>query len=492
MLGGGGSNDTKMQSLDMMLYTDENINEVFWKERYKGVFRANSFLENVDRCSGFKDENEKNQLIGEALFLRAFFYYEMASFWGTVPLVLKTESENNPRATVEELYGQMASDLKKAIEIMPSLPYTQIEAGRATKWSSQALMARIYLFYTGFYGKSSLPLAGGGSIESAQVVTWLEECISSSGHQLVDDYRNLWAYTNRFTVDDYTYTKGKGLKWVENDGGVNPETLFAIKYSNFASFQTTTGYANKFNLFFGIRGGQPLKNTFPIGRGWGCGPVSTALYEDWKNAEPNDMRREASIQTLAELPNYKTGQQQFTQETPYHQKKNAVITPVQGQTNIFSYSVPMYGTQNHMQLGHTQDLVLIRFADVLLMHSELTKNAASMNLVRQRVGLPAVAYSEDALRNERRWELAFEGVRWNDMRRYGESYAVKALAAQQDIEILCQNKPDRNKAFGGGYAVRYNACKGFYKIPQTQINLSGGVLVQTEGWSSSDLYTGWK
>ena len=64
--------------------------------------------------------------------------------------------------------------------------------------------------------------ADGGSITKQQVVTWLEDCIANSGHQLVGDFRNLWAYTNEYTVDDYAYTAGvtgvdgQPLRWAGN------------------------------------------------------------------------------------------------------------------------------------------------------------------------------------------------------------------------------------------------------------------------------------
>jgi starch-binding outer membrane protein, SusD/RagB family len=142
-------------------------------------------IETLDNCKGYESEDQKNQMKGEAYFMRAFFYHEMASFYVTVPLVVATAPVNLPKASPDEIYAQIASDLKKAIELMPSKAYTSVEAGHATKWTAQALMARVYLFYTGFYKKSELPLAEGGSLSKAQVVTWLEDCIKNSGHSLV-------------------------------------------------------------------------------------------------------------------------------------------------------------------------------------------------------------------------------------------------------------------------------------------------------------------
>ena len=83
-----------------------------------------------------------------------------------------------------------------------------VESGHATRWAAEALMGRCWLFYTGFYEKDSMPLAEGGSISKQQVIDWLNDCINNSGHKLVGDFRDLWAYTNEYTVDDYAYTKG--------------------------------------------------------------------------------------------------------------------------------------------------------------------------------------------------------------------------------------------------------------------------------------------
>jgi len=493
--GGGGENDKMVQALDLMLNYGSSMLQDFWNTRYKGIFRANMAIATLDNCTGYESDDQKNQIKGEAYFMRAFFYSEMATLFGQVPLVVTTDPVNLPKATPDELYAQIASDLKTAIEMMPAKPYSSVEAGHATKWTAEALMARVYLFYTGFYAKDALPLVGGGTITKAQVVTWLEDCIKNSGHTLVGDFRNLWAYTNKYTVEDYSYTKGKGLKWVEDDGAVNPETLFSIKFSNFPSWSTTIGYSNQNALYFGIRGGQDLGKTFPFGQGWGMGPVNPTLWNDWKTAEPNDIRREASIVDIPkELPNYgKGGWSDFVQETDFWQKKYSPVSaknPAGGYAS--SYSVLMYNTAENFQLDNTMDQVIIRLADVYLMHSELTGTVTYMNKVRERAKLaPKAAYSLADLQNERRWELAFEGTRWNDIRRWG----IAADLLEKQIGIPCYFKAtsDVTKAFGGGYKARYNATKGFFPIPEAQIALSEGVLKQNDGWgTTAQEYTGWK
>jgi len=493
MLGGGGENDKKIQALDLLMNYQNNMLGQTWGDRYEGIYRANMVLETIDDCA-IDNEEQKNQMKGEAYFLRSLFYFDLVSLYGEVPLVVSTETENLPKAPADELYAQIASDLKNAIELMSDKPYDSfVAAGHATKWAAEALMARVFLFYTGFYGKADLPLAPEGSIAKAQVISWLEDCIDNSGHSLVPDYRNLWPYTNRFTVKDYDYTKGQNLSWVENDGAVNPETIFSIKYSNFSSYDEGKGYGNQTILRYGLRGGQNYENTFPYGQGWGWCPVNPKLWNDWEAAEPNDLRRSASIVDIPEeLPGYsKGGWNDYVQETDYVNKKYMPVTARQSDGGITLYSSLMYGTTEDYQLGNTQDLVLIRLADVYLMHSELTETATYMNKVRERAGLNDETYSLKNIQNERRWELAFEGLRWNDIRRWG--IAADVLESQVGEPCYFKGEPDVTKSFGGGYSARYNETKGFYPIPDDQISLSEKVLTQNDGWGTSAAeYNGWK
>jgi hypothetical protein len=360
-------------------------------------------------------------------------------------------------------------------------------------------MARAFLFYTGFYQKPDVTLPDGSKITKTDVITWIDDCVNNSGYSLVPDFRNLWAYTNRLTKEDYFYTKGKGLKWVEDDNAINPESMFAIKFSKFASWSTTIGYSNQYNLFFGVRGGQELAKTFPFGQGWGAGPVNPGLWTEWENSEPNDMRREASIARIPdEIPQYtKGGWVDFVQETDYYAKKTSPITSKKsdgsGYWETFEQDMYNYTTVN-FQLSNIHDLVLIRFADVLLMQSELKEDISGINRVRARAGLPGISsYSLEALQNERRWELAFEGVRWNDIRRW--HIAEQELAKQTNQPTYYQGVEDKNNTTnnGGGYAARYKETRGFVPIPESQIALSNGVLKQNEGWTSGTaLYSGWK
>ena len=113
-----------------------------------------------------------------------------------------------------------------------------------------------------------------------------------------------------------------------------------------------------------------------------------------------------------------------------------------------------------------------------------------MNLVRARVGLPPVGYSLQALQQERRFELAFEGRRWADIRRW--HIAEDCLERQIGTPIYNQGLPAEMKEFGSGYRNRYQETNGFFKIPESEIDLSSGVLEQNAGWTGTDSnFPGW-
>ena len=171
--------------------------------------------------------DKKNQLLCETYFLRAFYYFNLAQVFNGVPLVLSTEPKNLPKATPDEVYAQIASDLKASIEVGPSTKYPNFGIGRVSKWAAEGMMARVWLFYTGFYKKSELPLVDGGSISKAQVVSWLEDCIQNSGYGLVSDQRNLWPYTNPYTAKDYPYTNEPII--VKTAAGTDSITGYKIK-----------------------------------------------------------------------------------------------------------------------------------------------------------------------------------------------------------------------------------------------------------------------
>ncbi len=499
--GGGGENDKDFQAADHLMYTNVNRFSTFWTERYKGVNRANMAIANLGNVA---DEDLRNQKMGEALFLRAFSYFELTKMFGDIPFIEKApdnveEAKQAPQQMdAQEIYKFIGSDLWEAYSIMPSYKWNEVSSGTVTKWAAAGLLARVYLFYTGFYEQPSLPLTDGTSLSAAQVAAALEDCIENSEHGLVDDYRSLWSYSNKVSKKDYPYVEDAD-EWVRD--GQNKEHVFAIKFSYLAGWPANgvTGYSNQYCLFFGIRGAGDDKqfiNLFPFGQGWGSGPVNPALWEEWETDEPDDPRREASILNGNETTDYIYGADSQMEESGFWQKKYVATTAYKNKEkgdlyNSFTSTSDYYGDgeRDDFQCSHSVDLAVIRYADILLMHSELTGTADGMNEVRSRVDLPAVEYSLENIQKERRYELAFEGVRWGDIRRW--RIAETVLANQLNQPIYNRGIATVMKDQGAGYVSRYSITKGFMPIPQSEIDLSNGALVQNPGWDNSAVFSNW-
>ena len=495
-LGGGSQSNTGAQGVDRLLNEKLSWMEPLWLHRYAGINRANNALETIDNVTVWSSPAKKNQLLCEIYFLRAFYYFNLAQVFNGVPLVLSTKPENLPRNTPEEVYAQIASDLKKAIEVGPGTKYPEFGEGRASKWAAEGMMARVWLFYTGFYSKSELPLAEGGSITKAQVAEWLADCIKNSGFGLVEDQRELWPYTNPYTAPDYPYAKENGLVWASDE---NIENMFAVKMGNKGNYDGGYGgqiHHNRIIEYYNLR--KTTADAFPFSvQGYSNGPVCEKLWTDWA-ADPDyqgDYRRVGSIcDRLVELPNYKGDKAKEVENTNLFAKKyaGAEAWNEDHSSRYLSYGV-YYGSENNRQKGLTQSLVWLRFADVLLMHSELTDGAviyngkSGLNAVRARAGLGDVAYSLPALKKERRYELCFEAIRWNDLRRWGD---VAEIVKNQVGNKILNEQATGEYAFTVDFMTRYNDTQGgFFKIPESQVTLAEGVLEQNPGWGDG---TNWK
>ncbi len=498
MYGGGGSDDKATQALDHFLYANNEQMNSLWSAAYKAIARANSALSAVDNVA---DEDLRNQAKGELLFMRAFNYFDLVKCFGYVPMVEKApenvaEAQVSPEQVQPEvIYSKIGADLKEAWEIMPSYPYDgwqKLAYGKVSKWAAGALLARVYLFYTGFFGQSTLP-AGEASIDANYVKTVLDDIVAKSGHGLLADYRSLWPYSNSKTKADYDFVADLSETWSEG----NKEVLFAINYLYLTDWSGSQLHqSNQYALFFGIRNGAwqdsdsfkkgTAGSTYPFGTGWGCGPVSPNFYDEWKAAEPSDKRREASVLEFPDDYDW-SNTSNWMEATGLHQKKYCAVRSGGGSFYSFCAELMGSGESGHFQASHAQSLPLIRYADVLLMRSELYQDAdKGMNEVRARAGLPPVGYSLQALQNERRWELAFEGYRWDDMRRWG--IAEAALDKQEGGAIHNDGQATVMKAQGGKYSERYKATKGYYRIPQAQVDLANGAIKQNAGWEGTSAY----
>jgi hypothetical protein len=127
------------------------------------------------------------------------------------------------------------------------------------------------------------------------------------------------------------------------------------------------------------------------------------------------------------------------------------------------------------------------------MQSELKQDPTGLNRVRERSGLAPVAYSLDAIKNERRYELAFESIRYWDLLRWsGPSLeeAGNALNKQTGFDLI--NAAVVVPMVKFDYKARLKATEGYWPIPQTEIDLSDGVLEQNPGREPTAMYVDWE
>jgi len=489
--GGGGQNDRDPQAMEFFRVKIPNQYSTTWAQNYKGIFRANTLLSSLNKAT-WKTAAQRQKVYGETSFLRAYFYSDLARMFGEVPLVIDPAPANNPKATVDILYGQIALDLKHAIDSLPTTPisigWKAANMGRATKWAAEGLMAKVFLFYTGYYQKTELPLAGGGVITKAQVIGYVDDLVSNSGAVLVPDFRNMWPYAIKDSTK-YGYAKANSLNWVGDAG--NTESIFEIVFVGLTGndWGTNNYYNNTVNLNCGPRDGT---QKLPFGHGWGMAPVNPKLYASWPDA---DLRKKGSIWNVKDgaegTDTYLFGADMQWQETNMFGKKYIPVN-IQTAEGVQGYSVKYFGAKNDMQLNNTQNIVLLRLADVLLMGAELGSSKAQqyMDMVRTRVKLPSVPVTLDNIKNERRWELAFEGIRYYDLLRwYGKEAGVEIKKNESGATIFNMTVESTiDNTTGGIFNLidkRVRDTGGFLMIPDDQIQLSNGVLIQNAGWTNS-------
>lgn len=480
--GNGGPGDLGWQCINRLLKAGENERANSWKINYTGIYRCNSILQSIELNPDieFSSEEARKQLLGEVYVMRAYYYFNLARMFGHfIPLRLQPIVENKPAATSEELYSQIGDDLSKALSLLSNKSIQELGAqniGHMTRWSAEALAARVFLFYTGYYKKTELPTLSS-PITKDQVVGWLEDCMANSGHSLLSDYRYNYMYGNEYTAPDYKYAKDNNLSWAGDAGG-NTEAVFVAKFSNFAT--------NRWGLLFGIRN-QSKEATFPFRSGWGAAAVNPRFFEQWLADEPDDIRRNASILDVSDpregLDKYQWHVDQG-EETGYYIKKVLNVNAYDATRKIVNFSLLAFGG-NDGEGDCSVDQIVIRYSDVLLMHSELTGTADGINQVRARVGLPSVAYSMEALQKERRYELAFDGCRYYDLLRWYGTDAGRIIDENQNGVTFYRTGNERK--MDADMTKRVQETGGFLEIPKSEIDLSEGVLEQNPGWIG-DLY----
>ncbi len=317
-------------------------------------------------------------------------------------------------------------------------------------------MARVYLYYTGYYGKSDLV----GVVTKANALSYVEDIIANGGFGLVDNFANLWpaASVNNYAGED------------------NKETVFAIKYTYTGDWSGNSD-GNSWMVMFGIRYGVNTQIT-PYAQGWGGCTVNAKLWNAYSAADT--VRQKASIISIADegLPRGGSAtdiQKDQREYTGYYWKKYTPMSDAAGRSLAEKLGSPSF------MIGQYEDYVSIRYADVLLMAAELgSSNAqAYFDAVRKRAlgaGFVQTPVNQANIMGERRLEFAGEGIRYWDLLRQGVSVAASTIA--ETATLLTGGAPATTTIS----AAKIQTTKGLSQIPNTQVTLSNGVLKQNAGW----------
>ena len=570
--GSGGLQDNKVKSLHHLVEMNVNQYEQPFILLYGGISRANTIIETIDNVP-WKDNQKalRDQLLGEAFFMRGLYYLWLSQLFGDVPLITSTTitDEMMQQVSAEEaIYPQIFSDFISAKTLMGT---DKSRSGHANKFVAEGFLARAYMFWAGFYknvgelASGSVPAVElieqegckGGSLSKEEVVAGLKDIVATGGYQLCEDYRSLWQYSNSLLwqetqdgggiveIKETTNAEGKvvkdtvrtghGYEFIKDMkkencfdmpgmGNGNTEELFQIQFMNASkwaiggTYNAQRMYSNYISVFWGLRNGASNQNgdrnlTYPFNQGWGQGTPSCNIWDDWTAAENSaqgkeytDLRKRASLIDLDnELVGY-TYEKDDCEESGYSVKKYAEVNldACAANNDTWWSQAPGYtgsSLDNKMQGDHFEDFYLMRYSDVLLMLTELTGDAQYMNQVQRRAGVPETPYSLKAVQDERRWEFCFEGLRFNDMRRWTgnnpteSSYAPKALQAQAGKQIVCLGQKGNKRSMQHmtcSWAERYIATNGFLAKPQAQITLMNGKMEQNPGWDPADPKTQYK
>lgn len=417
-----------------------------WIAYYRALYRCNVLLSKMDQIDWKGDTALRNTYESETKFIRAYLYFEMVRLWGNIPLLTAPSTENVPQASPDEVYKVIAEDLVYASNNLPSVAYNATTSGRVTKWAAKSLLGRVYLYYTGYYGKTDL----AGVVTKAQVLTHLEDVVTLSGHALVEDFSTLWPAAS---VDKYA-------------GESNKEVVFSIKYTFTSDYNGNTD-GNHWLVMFGMR----EFSSYPYGRGWGV-TVNSKL---WNAYTANDTRRVSTMIGITEekIPFNKINNQR--EYTGYYNKKYSPMVDKDGK------DLPLTMGSQFWDISQFQDYTVLRYADVLLMAAELGSGNAQnyFDQVRRRAyktAFTALPVNQDNIMNERHLEFALEGIRYWDLLRQGVSKASSSIA---ETTILLNGGVQASKTISAGNIQK---TKGLQQIPNTQITLSNGVLKQNEGW----------
>lgn len=449
-----------------------------WKNYYQAIFRCNSLISNDGVIDWGGDETTRGRILGEARGLRALLYFDLVRLFGDVPLLTEPLSENVARTPAKEVYSVIFDDFKYAAANIPGSAYNgktyTSTDGRMSKYAAESLLARAYLFYTGYYGEEH------PNCTKQEAIDAINDVVNNGGFGLVKNFANLWmpACTQEKSLDPYAWSStyaGKyydGSGWVAGTDTTDNEFVLNLKCNTTQDYNGSTG-GNTFQVFLGSR------NSFkaPFATGWGICVPNPRFVETFDNPRMKHSVVNYSDNGFESQSDFSKCLNDTYEYTGYGIKKYAPLAFSDGTREAAAFQLG----EKHMNITYYIDYTIVRYADVLLMQSELTGDATGLNKVQERAGKTATAYSEEALRTERAQELAFEGIRYWDLLRYGKggSYAAEQIQQMQSGVAVKNGGVSYTESFNSGNLTEKG---GLMQIPNTEITLSGNVLTQNAGW----------
>ncbi len=471
--GGGTGDDTGLMSIDNFdkgLVANSSIMESRWVAYYACLNRCNSLIESAETVK-WTDDAQKSNVIGQAKAIRALCYFDLTRLYGEVPLLTATSVAKVKQSPVADIYEQIATDLKEAAG---EIHFGAYEAaswkanydGLISEWAAKAILARVYLFYTGYYGQQLQ------SVTEAEVKSGLQDIIDHGNFKLVDKFANLWPAASREAAADGSHT------WSTDTyaGESNSENILNLKFdSNLSQGTNQNGTVPLYSL----------RNTTvaPYATGWGVCTVNPQLYSTYVEG---DTRRDASIininkEGVASSEKFNTSND-WREYTGYAIKKYSATGFDDGTRWI---EVENKGAGADWQYKESQDYILMRYADVLLMAAEMGCADAQNDFdqVRDRAfgdTSHRKTLSKEAIFEERRLEFAFEGIRyWDMLRMKGLEGTAQLLGKQNGVQI----SNGGNAAYMSFDTSKFLETKGLMRKPSNQITLMGtDYLTQNAGW----------
>jgi starch-binding outer membrane protein, SusD/RagB family len=407
----------------------------FWTANYRGIGRANNAIKNIERISTNNISDEaRRTLLGQARFLRALFYMNLAIYFEEAPLILEVQTLETayvPKNSYEEIRAAINADLQFAIESLPNF-YPSNLFGYATKGAALSLAARWYI-----YNK-----------EYQKVIDFTSE-VMGLGYSLHNNYAQLFTPAGELTKE--IVFSVRFIQDQSNNGETFSSTFEGIPRVN---DQPMPNLVNDYYCTDGL----------PI--------TQSPLYNPQNRKENRDPRLLASV---------------YFQGDIFLIHLNRAF----GGNTATRFARKKYTRNNLSPEGigvgvpGGQDFYVIRYADVLLMRAEALAELGQLgevyslvNQVRTRVGMPAIESVEgtglgqpqmiEIIRHERRVELAFEGLRFFDVKRWGIMEQAVGRAAADPV---------------GPYNPQYRGRRTeVFPIPQNEIDANKN-LVQNPVWN---------